>query len=267
MLGHLEADWAVTPLTEALKDENELVRRTAHAALKHIGTPEALAALTAHPELPPLATTGILARPPEKVETTTAQPEPAAAAKAEILAEAPAATPVEADKPAPTPAEPSTTPTAVEAGASARPEQQQEAVQPPAESVSTSAAQFPPTPPTPEPVSASTELPADKPPETPVPLVTAGTDLRVPPGNTIEAVQPASDSASAPAAQADKPDWAVEKTRPSRPEGLDEVLRAQTPQANSNADNKPETSSQTDDTPAPVSSDGATPQNTSQTPT
>lgn len=45
ILGQLRADWAVDPLAKALFDENELVRRTAYAALRHIGTPEAKEAL------------------------------------------------------------------------------------------------------------------------------------------------------------------------------------------------------------------------------
>lgn len=47
VLGQLDAVWAVEPLREALKDANELIRRTAQAALKRIGTPEALIALAA----------------------------------------------------------------------------------------------------------------------------------------------------------------------------------------------------------------------------
>lgn len=47
ILGQLKADWAVERLAERLYDDNETVRRTAHAALKHIGTPEAKAALEA----------------------------------------------------------------------------------------------------------------------------------------------------------------------------------------------------------------------------
>ncbi len=45
ILGKLKAAWAVEPLTEALIDQNGAVRLTAHAALRHIGTPEALEAL------------------------------------------------------------------------------------------------------------------------------------------------------------------------------------------------------------------------------
>jgi len=41
ILGRMRADWAVQPLAEALKDEVEIVRRTALAALKAINTPEA----------------------------------------------------------------------------------------------------------------------------------------------------------------------------------------------------------------------------------
>lgn len=42
ILGQLKADWAVEPLGRAVLDPHELVRRTARAALKHIGTPDAL---------------------------------------------------------------------------------------------------------------------------------------------------------------------------------------------------------------------------------
>lgn len=45
ILGQLKADWAVEPLSRALNDKHERVRRTAFAALKYIGTPEALDAI------------------------------------------------------------------------------------------------------------------------------------------------------------------------------------------------------------------------------
>jgi hypothetical protein len=45
MLGQMESDWAVEPLTVALRDVNERVQSTARAALEHIGTPEALRAI------------------------------------------------------------------------------------------------------------------------------------------------------------------------------------------------------------------------------
>ncbi len=45
VLGQLHADWAVEPLTTALHDSNEIVRRIAHAALERIDTPEARRAL------------------------------------------------------------------------------------------------------------------------------------------------------------------------------------------------------------------------------
>jgi hypothetical protein len=41
ILGHLKAEWAVIPLGESLSDPVQIVRRTARAALKNIGTPEA----------------------------------------------------------------------------------------------------------------------------------------------------------------------------------------------------------------------------------
>lgn len=45
ILGQLQADWAVEPLATALHDPNELVAKTARAALRRIGTPEARQAL------------------------------------------------------------------------------------------------------------------------------------------------------------------------------------------------------------------------------
>ncbi|MCU0495971.1 MAG: HEAT repeat domain-containing protein [Anaerolineae bacterium] len=47
ILGQVRADWSVDPLAKALHDENEIVRKTARAALRFINTPEALAALNA----------------------------------------------------------------------------------------------------------------------------------------------------------------------------------------------------------------------------
>ena len=41
ILGQLRAEWAVEPLARAMRDPNAVVRRTARAALKNIGTPEA----------------------------------------------------------------------------------------------------------------------------------------------------------------------------------------------------------------------------------
>jgi hypothetical protein len=47
ILGQLKAAWAVDPLAKALNDSHEMVRRTAYAALKHIGTLEAVDAINA----------------------------------------------------------------------------------------------------------------------------------------------------------------------------------------------------------------------------
>jgi hypothetical protein len=41
ILGQLKAEWAVEPLGRALNDPHDMVRKTATAALKYIGTPEA----------------------------------------------------------------------------------------------------------------------------------------------------------------------------------------------------------------------------------
>jgi hypothetical protein len=45
ILGQLKAEWAIQPLARALSDPHPVVRRTALAALKHIGTPESRKAL------------------------------------------------------------------------------------------------------------------------------------------------------------------------------------------------------------------------------
>lgn len=47
VLGHLQADWAVDAVAGHLNAVNNTVQRTARAALRRIGTPEALAALAA----------------------------------------------------------------------------------------------------------------------------------------------------------------------------------------------------------------------------
>jgi hypothetical protein len=51
VLGQVQADWAVEPLIQTLRDPIEAVRRVARAALERIGTPEALAVIHA-PEVP-----------------------------------------------------------------------------------------------------------------------------------------------------------------------------------------------------------------------
>lgn len=45
ILGQLRAEWAIEPLAHALRDENEIVRKTALAALRHIGTEESKQAI------------------------------------------------------------------------------------------------------------------------------------------------------------------------------------------------------------------------------
>lgn len=45
ILGQMRAEWAIEPLQRALKDDHEVVQRTALAALRHIGTPDALQAI------------------------------------------------------------------------------------------------------------------------------------------------------------------------------------------------------------------------------
>lgn len=49
ILGQLKAEWAVEPLSNALRDAHSTVRRTARAALQRIGTPEAVDALHRRP--------------------------------------------------------------------------------------------------------------------------------------------------------------------------------------------------------------------------
>jgi HEAT repeat protein len=54
ILGQLAASWAVKPLAALLTgDDNEVVRKTAHAALRRIDTAEARAALNAPAVSPP----------------------------------------------------------------------------------------------------------------------------------------------------------------------------------------------------------------------
>jgi HEAT repeat protein len=50
ILGQLQAEWSVDPLSQALRDNHSIVRRTARAALQRIGTPEAMEALRRRPD-------------------------------------------------------------------------------------------------------------------------------------------------------------------------------------------------------------------------
>jgi hypothetical protein len=85
VLGQLSADWAIRPLAEALRDEQEIVRRTAYAALKRIATPEALKAIEPPQTVAPTPT------------TTEKAPEPKPATTSSIIPSAP--TIVEPEKP------------------------------------------------------------------------------------------------------------------------------------------------------------------------
>lgn len=88
VLGQLGASWAVDALIPSLDDENELVRKTATAALRYIATPEALAAVNAPrltvppPPEPPVpapvsaATPLLPAAPPAPLLLTPAHREP-----------------------------------------------------------------------------------------------------------------------------------------------------------------------------------------------
>ena len=51
ILGQLKAEWAVDPLSQALRDSHSAVRRTARAALQHIGTPQAMEAVRRRPDV------------------------------------------------------------------------------------------------------------------------------------------------------------------------------------------------------------------------
>lgn len=90
VLGQFDADWAVEPLSQALKDPNDLIQRTAQAALKRIGTPEALIALAATviPE-PPAASPAPAKPAAEPPATSVPAAAPPAATPAKPAAEAP----------------------------------------------------------------------------------------------------------------------------------------------------------------------------------
>jgi HEAT repeat protein len=82
VLGQLRADWAVDAIVVRLNDEHEIVRRTARAAIKRIGTPEAFQGLEAA-DKPKAQTARLPSTQPldsSKVETLehiqTAAPEP-----------------------------------------------------------------------------------------------------------------------------------------------------------------------------------------------
>lgn len=107
VLGQLRADWAVEPIVERLNDENDIVRRTARAALKRIGTPEALKAYESmnektNPVNPKAKTAKLSATEPFKPgnlqELLKARAEAAKPADQKVGATQP---PVEPDKPAP----------------------------------------------------------------------------------------------------------------------------------------------------------------------
>ena len=164
MLGHLEADWAVEPLKAALKDENELVRRTARAALKHIGTPEALQAADSVPE--------------HELASHTDEEKVQAASE---------------DKPAPLVAKSTSTPETTPA--------QKTVTHAATEKVDVTVSVGEPTPP------QATTTPVESEPV--ASLVTPPINIEPTPVSATEA----------------KPEWALEKTRPSRPEGLDTALR------------------------------------------
>ena len=80
ILGQLKADWAIVPLSKALRDNHEKVRRTAYAALRYIGTPESLATIEAikKSRKTTVSTAKLLSQAPEaeneEVTITTVEP-------------------------------------------------------------------------------------------------------------------------------------------------------------------------------------------------
>ncbi len=79
VLGQLHADWAVEALAGALRDPQEIVRRTAYAALRRIDTPESRRAMepptTAQPDPKPKGT-ALLTEPKKPYVRTPTQPLP-----------------------------------------------------------------------------------------------------------------------------------------------------------------------------------------------
>jgi hypothetical protein len=243
MLGHLEADWAVAPLAEVLHDENELVWRTARAALKHIGTPEALAALEAVPEpetaLPTIATTPVHAVPSTAVTAEKAADSTPASPTPEPESSSP--TPARAEKPAEV-ASPS-------AEMKADDHSQAAATQLHEQAASASEGKPPETaPPSPQPAPKATTLVHETP--------------RVVDETPAEAV-----SGDKPAETA-QPDWSQEKTRPTRPALLDAALNARTSSPPAADAAVPSSNAEGESDPTPpaaspvptVSSDGAAPE-------
>lgn len=104
ILGKVRADWAVTPLVKALDDENDIVRKTARAALRHINSPEARAALGIT-EPTSSHKTDTLSRPPKPVPppaesvSTPSTPAPPNPAIVEPSVAAPADTPTQSQRP------------------------------------------------------------------------------------------------------------------------------------------------------------------------
>lgn len=85
VLAQISAEWAVEPLAAALHDDNEMVRKTAFAALKHLGTPEALEAL----EPPPITNAPVAQPPPLEPQMLADLDTPVATAKPVVEAAPP----------------------------------------------------------------------------------------------------------------------------------------------------------------------------------
>jgi HEAT repeat protein len=122
VLGQMQADWAVEPLIQTLRDPIEAVRRVARAALERIATPEALAAMHA-PAIPdedapqttlvydkPVGTVIVESKPTPVVTPSARPPTPSAPvveAKPPTPVEKPTAQPSENTPPAtPVPSRP-----------------------------------------------------------------------------------------------------------------------------------------------------------------
>ncbi len=254
MLGHLEADWAIEPLRAALKDENELVRRTARAALKHINTPEAHQAIESVPEHEPAAIT----QTSKAVQPTVEQPPPQVTVTEVVAVEikpderaAISTSSGELSVPQPA-AEGAPLAASLETKSSETVEQPTPAKKaaPPTEAPEVEPA---------EATALSSEIAAET--ATPVESSESKVDALDKAVPAAEAAPPAPALQETPESQP-KPEWSLEQTRPSRPEGLDEALRAQNADVVESVSAQTPTSTPT--TPAP-SSDGASTPNTPQT--
>jgi HEAT repeat protein len=122
ILGQLRADWAVVPLAKALEDENDTVRKTARAALRHINTTEARAALgITDPKNPHKSETLSRARAKAESPNVVLPDKPAESTQDTVNAASEPATPIDPSQPSQPPA-PSAEATASPTPASATPQ-------------------------------------------------------------------------------------------------------------------------------------------------